>query len=455
MTRRARRGWLLALLLLLLWPVPAGTQGTVIPDPSPQFFDSNGDPCNGCLLNAYQAGTTTRQNVYSDSALTVAHTNPVVLNSAGRPPSNGQIFLSATTYRFVLTNSTGGTTYWDADNVTSIPTTSGNVDITGTAGETLTAGDLVYLSDGSGSLTAGRWYKADADNTYSALTPQIGVATTAISSAATGTVRIAGRVTGLSSLTAGATYYVSATAGALTATAPTHTRLVGAADTTSTLVLAPNPPVTTTDITGTAGEALAVRDVVYLSDGSGSLTAGRWYKADADLNYRSSTAGLVGVVPAAISSGESGSIRLSGRLTGFTGLTAGAAQYVSATAGGVTGTAPTLQRFVGVADSTTTLLLAPNPAKPRTGLNIVTKTATYTATTDDDVILCTSGTFTVTLYTAVGNAGKRIEIKNTGSGQITIDADGSETIDGAATLGPFDQYFSYSLVSDGANWIIV
>lgn len=90
----------------------------------------------------------------------------------------------------------------------------------------------------------------------------------------------------------------------------------------------------------------------------------------------------------------------------------------------------------------------------RRGLNYVTTTANYTATANDDVINCTSGTFTVTLPTAVGLTGKRFEIKNTGSGVITIDGNAAETIDGAATVS-VPQYFSYSLVSDGANWIIV
>jgi hypothetical protein len=44
------------------------------------------------------------------------------------------------------------------------------------------------------------------------------------------------------------------------------------------------------------------------------------------------------------------------------------------------------------------------------------KTATYSITSDDQVIDCTANTFTVTLPTAVGITGKRFVIRNTGSG---------------------------------------
>lgn len=117
------------------------------------------------------------------------------------------------------------------------------------------------------------------------------------------------------------------------------------------------------DVQGIAGEALAVADIAYLSDGSGGKTAGKWYKADADIQY-ASTLPMIGGVPFAIAVGASGIIRLGGRLTGFSGLTVGTKYYVSATAGGVTSTAPPYARFVGVADATDALILQPNPSVP-------------------------------------------------------------------------------------------
>lgn len=48
------------------------------------FLDDNGDPLSGGKLYFYETGTSTPKNTYSDSALSTANTNPVILNSAGR-----------------------------------------------------------------------------------------------------------------------------------------------------------------------------------------------------------------------------------------------------------------------------------------------------------------------------------------------------------------------------------
>lgn len=227
---------IIACLALLGWPTPAKAQGTSIPWVPLYFVNASGALCSGCLLDTFVTGTTTPLATYSDSALTVANANPVVMGSDGRPTSGG-IFLSATSYRFRL-RTAGGATIWTYDGITAIPTTSGDVDVSGVAGEALSGGQGVYLSDGSGSLTAGRWYTADSDNTYSSTTAAlIGFAPTAIASGASGTIRLAGRVTGLAGLTAGELYYVSSTAGAVTATPPTNARFMGKADSTTVLIV--------------------------------------------------------------------------------------------------------------------------------------------------------------------------------------------------------------------------
>ena len=114
---------------------------------------------------------------------------------------------------------------------------------------------------------------------------------------------------------------------------------------------------TTIDVTVTAGEALSARDCCYIAlVTGGGLTAGRAYKADAD-TVRQSTQGFwCGFATAAISDGATGTVRVAGVLTGFT-LTAGAPQYISATAGSITETAPTNSRLVGIALDTTNLLI--------------------------------------------------------------------------------------------------
>lgn len=83
----------------------------------------------------------------------------------------------------------------------------------------------------------------------------------------------------------------------------------------------------------------------------------------------------------------------------------------------------------------------------------VAKTATYIAA-DDYTIDCTANSFTVNLPTAVGITGRIYVIKNSGAGVITIDPDGSETIDGAATQAVVSGA-SFTIQSTGANWIVI
>jgi len=71
-----------------------------------QFFDNNGVPLAGGLVYTYTAGTTTPQAAYTTSAGSIAHSNPIVLDSAGRMPFGGEIWLSqGQTYKFVLKTS--------------------------------------------------------------------------------------------------------------------------------------------------------------------------------------------------------------------------------------------------------------------------------------------------------------------------------------------------------------
>lgn len=212
--------------------------GTPSPFVAVQYFDDDGDPAAGYQLFTYDTNTTTKRNTFTDYDLTVANTNPIILDSAGR----ATIFLSPVLYTFVLAPPTDTdppvAPIWTRHNVVPSGGTSTDVDVSVTAGESIAVGDCCYLSDGSGALTAGRWYKADADQTYSSNAAfMFGFATSAIASAATGTVRICGRVTGLTGLVAGTPYFVSATAGALTSTAPTNAAMVGKADTTTSLIL--------------------------------------------------------------------------------------------------------------------------------------------------------------------------------------------------------------------------
>jgi hypothetical protein len=90
-----------------------------------------------------------------------------------------------------------------------------------------------------------------------------------------------------------------------------------------------------------------------------------------------------------------------------------------------------------------------------TTLPFTNRTSTYTIDNEDCVVNCTSGTFTVTLPTAVGVEGQYFIVKNSGTGVITIDGDGSETIDGQSNKILAVQYESMTMISDGANWKVI
>ena len=214
--------------------------GTVMPAPKFIGLDNNANPVSGGKLYTYVAGTTTPQATYSDVNLTVANANPVVLDSAGR----ATVFLSGSSYKFVLKDS-DDVTIWTQDNVQAVAPFSTNLDIQGVAGEAILAGQACYLSDGSGALTAGRWYLADADNAYSSSLPQVAMAPEAIDAGETGTFRLQGVVTksnAQADFVVGDTYYVSATAGLLSLSPGTNLRVMGQADSTTTIVISPNPP---------------------------------------------------------------------------------------------------------------------------------------------------------------------------------------------------------------------
>ena len=80
-------------------------------------------------------------------------------------------------------------------------------------------------------------------------------------------------------------------------------------------------------------------------------------------------------------------------------------------------------------------------------------TTAYTVTSDDYFVDC-SGTFNVTLPTAVGIEGRIYNIKNSGTGVITVATTSSQTIDGVTTQAIY-QWENLQVQSTGANWIIL
>jgi len=90
-------------------------------------------------------------------------------------------------------------------------------------------------------------------------------------------------------------------------------------------------------------------------------------------------------------------------------------------------------------------------------LAVTTQTgASYTATSANDLIICNPTTLqTINLFTAAGNTGKVLYIKNISDYEVVIDGNSTETIDGSETLSIILKNTSVSIVSDGTNWVII
>ena len=73
-----------------------------------QFFTNTGVPLSGGKIYTYAAGTTTPKATYTTKSGNIQHSNPIILDSAGRVPT-GEIWLDfSESYKFAI---------YDKDNV--------------------------------------------------------------------------------------------------------------------------------------------------------------------------------------------------------------------------------------------------------------------------------------------------------------------------------------------------
>jgi hypothetical protein len=117
-----------------------------------QFLDDSGNVLTGGKLYSYAAGTTTPQATFTSVSGATAHSNPIILNAAGRV-ATGEIWLTAgLNYKFVLYTSTDVlVASWDnitGINGTGIATSAANVSFTGFKSQSGTVQDLAD-DDGS------------------------------------------------------------------------------------------------------------------------------------------------------------------------------------------------------------------------------------------------------------------------------------------------------------------
>lgn len=86
---------------------------SLLPVPSQQFSDDNGNPLASGKLYFYEVGTTTPKDVYSTSNGNTALSNPVILDSAGR----ATVWLDG--YYKVVLKDANDTQIWSKDNISS------------------------------------------------------------------------------------------------------------------------------------------------------------------------------------------------------------------------------------------------------------------------------------------------------------------------------------------------
>jgi hypothetical protein len=122
-----------------------------------QFFDNNGVILSGGKIFTYAAGTTTPQASYTSALGITPHSNPIILDSAGRVPG-GEIWLTdGLVYKFVIETATSiliGT----YDNITGVNSNFVNYTIqeeiiTATAGQTVFNLSTINYTPGTNSLT--------------------------------------------------------------------------------------------------------------------------------------------------------------------------------------------------------------------------------------------------------------------------------------------------------------
>ncbi len=152
-------------------------------NPFPQFSSATAVYAGG-TLTFYATGTSTPQNVYTDEGLSVAASNPLTLNSAGRPSVD--IFLQDLEYKVVLKDSSGNT-IWTADPVSARDSSyiaktltgsgSPNGSVAGTAGSASVLPDfywdytntILYVCTTTGSSSTAVWTAVNS----SAATPSV------------------------------------------------------------------------------------------------------------------------------------------------------------------------------------------------------------------------------------------------------------------------------------------
>lgn len=385
----------------------------LIPYISGQYFDSNGDPLNGGKIYAYEAGTTTPKDTFTEQDGNTANANPVILDSAGK----ADIWLGEGAYKFVITDSADNTIQ-TIDNVVAVESTAYVADVNSVSTNTNITVD--YLNEHV--------------NCTASLT-----------------------LTLLAAADAGSTFMFSVyndSSGSVTIDADGSEEINGA----TTLVLAPGES-TLLICDGTEWVALFVSPRITTSSKSSNYTVTTGDFGKTILTNASSGAVTLTLPPAATA--EDGFFFYA-KKTDSTGNSVIIDGNASETIDGATTytLANEDDSALFITDGTAWYVIGEKVQEQVAGT--LSKSATYTITADDNgaVILCdaTSGAFPINLLAAAdAGDGYEITIKkiDSSSNAITVTADGSEEIDGSTTKTVTIQYSYVTLVCDATGWHII
>lgn len=135
---------LLAILLFVLVATPSFAAQRL--EPLATFLKANGLPAASYKLFTYNPGTQVKKTVYKNATLSTAYTtNPIILNTSGRPPGNYPIYFSGAV-KYVLAPST------DSDPPIAALYTVDNYNGSGVTNEYTLSGDF------AGSLSSAATY---------------------------------------------------------------------------------------------------------------------------------------------------------------------------------------------------------------------------------------------------------------------------------------------------------